>query len=286
MDMDTLTRRVFVAALGNNTVEVVDLRMGRRIRSLSGFNEPQGVLFLPKQNRLLVTNGGTGLISILHGSSLTPIRNVKSGDDADNIRYDPSAGLVYAGCGSGALAIIDPEKGEKIGDIRLPGHPESFQLELSGGAIYVNTPSSKSIVVLDRQRRQIVFTWAVKNAAMNFPMAYDAQHRLLLVGFRRPPSLQRIDLQTGAVAESEPIGGDVDDVFVDRSRRLVFATCGEGVVDVFSFAAGDSLRRVQTVQSRRGARTSLYVPTLRMLLVAAPRSGRSDATLLLYVVGE
>ena len=57
MVIDIIGKRLFVAALGNNTVEVIDLSNRRVIKCLTGFEEPQGVLLLPEQKRLLVTNG-------------------------------------------------------------------------------------------------------------------------------------------------------------------------------------------------------------------------------------
>src|SRR5712692_1652962 len=51
--VDVQGQRLFVAALGNNTVEVLDLRAGRRMQSISGLREPQGVLYVPEFNRLL-----------------------------------------------------------------------------------------------------------------------------------------------------------------------------------------------------------------------------------------
>src|SRR3989442_1385906 len=43
MAIDMAGQRLFIAALGNNSVEVLDLHAGKRVRSLTGFREPQGV---------------------------------------------------------------------------------------------------------------------------------------------------------------------------------------------------------------------------------------------------
>ena len=57
MVVDTNRQRMFVAALGNNSVEVVDPTNHRVIKSMTGFKEPQDVLLLSKQKRLFVSNG-------------------------------------------------------------------------------------------------------------------------------------------------------------------------------------------------------------------------------------
>src|SRR5437763_1943066 len=56
--IDVKGRRLFVAALGNNTIEVLDLAAGKRIHSVTGMSKPQGVLFLPGADQILVANGG------------------------------------------------------------------------------------------------------------------------------------------------------------------------------------------------------------------------------------
>jgi hypothetical protein len=53
---------LFVAALGNNIVEIIDLNAGRRIKTISKLNEPQGVLYVPEMNRLYVANGNEGTV--------------------------------------------------------------------------------------------------------------------------------------------------------------------------------------------------------------------------------
>ena len=90
MAIDLKNHRLFMAALGNNTVEVIDTERGKRIRTISGLHEPQGVLYLPETNRLYVANRDDGALRIFDGSSYEPIQSVKLGDDADNIRVNPA----------------------------------------------------------------------------------------------------------------------------------------------------------------------------------------------------
>src|SRR5436305_9415500 len=68
--VDLKGQRLFIAALGNNTVEVLDLHAGKRIRSITGFREPQGVAFIPEFNKLFVANGKNGACDAFDGSSL------------------------------------------------------------------------------------------------------------------------------------------------------------------------------------------------------------------------
>src|SRR5437879_3378269 len=86
--VDLKQQRLFIAALGNDTLEVVDVSSGRRERSVDGFGEPQGVLYLPEYNRIYVANGSANRVDILDGTSLARIKSVERLNDADNVRYD------------------------------------------------------------------------------------------------------------------------------------------------------------------------------------------------------
>src|SRR6266545_4296659 len=187
--VDVQRRRLFVAALGNNTVEVVDLNKGVRVQSIPGFHEPQGISFVPDNNRIFVANGKDGSCDILDGDSFRRIQSVNFADDADNVRYDPAAKLIYVGYGSGALGILNATDGSRLGDIKVAGHPESFQLEKSGSRIFVNVPAAGHIAVVDRHKHALLSTWPVERARSNFPMALDEPGRRLFVGCRKPPRL-------------------------------------------------------------------------------------------------
>jgi len=199
MAVDLKGQRLFVAALGNNTVEVLDLRAGKHIHSITGLHEPQGVGFIPEFNRIFVANANSGACDVFDGSSFKLIKTIKFSDDADNIRYDTSARRVYVGYGSGGLGIIDAANSDHIGDIKLDGHPESFQLEKSGPRIFVNIPTSQKIVVLDREKRATITSWPTAGATANFPMALDETHHRLFVGFRKPAKLTVFDTESGKV---------------------------------------------------------------------------------------
>ena len=153
MAVDLKGERLFIAALGNNTVEIVDLRAGKHMETITGLHEPQGVGFVPEFNKIFVANAQSGACEVFDGSSFKRIKSIKLSDDADNIRYDAAARRVYVGYGSGGLGIIDAATGDQLGEIKLDGHPESFQLEKSGPRIFVNIPTSQKIAVVDREKR-------------------------------------------------------------------------------------------------------------------------------------
>jgi len=279
--VDAKRHRLFVAALGNDTLEVLDTGGRKRERSLEGFGEPQGVLHVPETNRVFVANGSANRVDILDAESLVLLGHVIGLEDADNVRYDAQARKVYVGYGRGALRILDATTGAGAGDIALPGHPESFQLEKSGTRIFVNVPTAGRIVVVDRAKRAVVAGWSVP-AAANFPMALDEAGRRLFIGTRAPALLLVYDIDTGRVVARLPVGADTDDLFFSAANKRVYVVCGEGRIDVLRQDDPDHYALEGTVATAPRARTGLLVAEDDTLYVAAPATGAAAARVLAY----
>src|SRR5205085_5545251 len=157
--IDASGERLFVCALGNNTVEVLDLRKGERIHSITGLGAPQGIAYIPELNRIFVANDKGGICRIYNGKSFEPVGQLDFKDDADNIRYDSTTKQIYVGFGSGGIAVVNAPDAKQIGSIKLSAHPEAFELEKTGKRIFVNVPNSRHVAVIDRDKSEVVAMW-------------------------------------------------------------------------------------------------------------------------------
>jgi len=280
---DAASQRLFVAALGNNTVEVIDVTAGKHLRSLPGFREPQGIAAMADAKLMAVANGeGDGVQFV--GDDLRMARRVRLGDDSDNVRYDASANRLYVGFGAGALAAVNPADAAILGQAKLAGHPESFQLERSGSRIFINVPGADQIAVVDRRSMNVIATWPVTVATANYPMALDEANHRLFVGCRRPAKALVYDTASGRETTAFDIVGDTDDLFYDAARQRLYVSGGEGWIDVFQSADANRFTRVARVPTAPGARTSLFVPELNRLYLAVPHRGAQRAEIRIYDV--
>lgn len=277
--LDRGNHRLFVAALGNDSVEVVDLAKGERVASKRDLPEPQGIAFVPSSKRVLVACGGDGSVRALDAATLEELARVDVGEDADNLRLDLDAGRAWVAYGGGGLAAIELAQMEVRERVALGGHPESFQLE-SDGRIFANVPALASIVVVGEERDAVRATWSLDGAAANFPMALDAKRSRLYVACRRPAKLLVIDARTGAVAASVECVSDADDVFVDAANARLYVAGGGGSLDCFALSDEAPPKRVQQLATASGARTALFVPEDERLYVAAPARGGEEARIL------
>ncbi|MBI1396693.1 MAG: hypothetical protein GC151_11990 [Betaproteobacteria bacterium] len=287
LSLDPRDHHLYVAALGSGEVDVVDMRKRRRVARITPFGAPQGVIVVPSLHRVVVTDATAGRATIIDTRTLEREGEVQLPDDGDNVRRDPHSDHVWFGAGSGETAALleaDVVRGRVLRRIRLPGHPESFRLAPDGGRIYVNVPRDSAVEVVDRTAGRVVARWPLP-AAANFPMALDDGGHRLFVATRDPARLIVLDTRSGKILESVPTVADADDIHFDRARDLVYVSGGAGMVEVHD-AHAPTLARTASIRTRRGARTSLFVPALHRLIVALPASGPLPAQLRIYDTGR
>src|SRR5947207_9930745 len=148
------------------------------------------------------------------GEDVSPVGSIALGDDADNVRIDQRANRIVVGYGKGALAIIDPARRAKVGDIALKAHPESFQIDPNSNRIFVNLPDARSVAAVDGAGAQEAANWRQSHGG-NFAMALDNEGQRVFVVFRNPSKFVALAKDTGAVVAETDTCGDVDDLFLD-----------------------------------------------------------------------
>jgi DNA-binding beta-propeller fold protein YncE len=268
MAIDLARKRLFVAELGNGTLDAIDLDAGQVIRRITGLKEPQGAGYAPGPDVLAIASAGDGSVRLFHGAELSPAGIIMLGDDADNVRFDSATGRFVVGYGGGALAVIDPVGGTVVSRIRMAAHPEGFQIDPDNHRAFVNVPDARQIAVIDTTSGHQSATWQMAGLTANFPLAFDRAAEAIAVVFRNPPRLVVLDARSGTTIANLASCGDADDVFFDGKRRRLYASCGDGRVDAWQ-QEGTAYRRLGSVKTASGARTSLFVPELDRLFVAA-----------------
>ena len=283
MDIDVAGQRLFVAELGNNSIDVIDLKNGKRINSISGLHEPQGIAYIQDANKIFVANGGDGTVQIFDSNTFSLVKTISLSNDADNIHYDVYHKLVYVGYGNGGLAVIDPVKNTVIDTINLDGHPESFQIsdELQP-RIFVNVPESNSMLVIDAQKRSVIAKWPNSGASGNYPMALDEDGKRLFTVYRSPSQLSVVDISTGKPLAKLDVVNDADDIWFDTQNKQIYLTGGEGYLDIITQKDQNNYQEIAKIPTGQGGRTSLFVPALDRLYIAVPDYLGQDAKIEVF----
>jgi hypothetical protein len=266
--------RLFAAALGDrqNTVEVIDLKLGKRISSVRGQSMPQGVFYSTDFKKLFVANGRDGTVKIFSGDNFQLLDNLPVGTGADHVGYDQDTKYLYVGTSianprAGALAIVDAQTNKEIGSIQTESRPGGIKIENSGPRIFVTFGGVPKVGVVDREKRQVTATWPLTGVPSVVALALDESHHRLFGGTRNPPMLIVLDTESGKqIAQLEGVEG-IDDLWYDAERGRIYASGGRGATAgfVYVYQQKDANRYELTakVPTRANAQTSIWVPQLK-----------------------
>ena len=291
LSVDLKGQRIFVAAVDNHTLEVIDLKLGQKIRTITDLAEPQGVFYDASTNRLFVACALDGVVKVFDGTTFKVLGEAKFPDDADNVRYDARNKNVivgYAGAkqlrkretGTGGLGFLD-SNGNKITDIVIDAHPESFQLEKTGSRLFVNVPDKKEIEVIEVPKHAVVSHWPIAEEN-NFPMALDETHQRLFVACWNPAQLVVFDTQSGKQIATAEIAGPSDDLFFDSQRGRIYVLTSKSFIEVFQQKDPDHYERIARYPTPPHTQTGLFVPQWGKLFAAVQRQGEQEAEVRVY----
>ena len=285
---DSKANRLFVAATGNHSVEVLDLNSGKITESLTGIGKPHGLAWIPTTGRLYVSDGTEGDLKIFAGSPLSLGKSIKLSDDADDMVYDAKSKLLYVGHGGtdatnpAGIAVIDTTSQTLLTNLLVATHPESLEIDNANDRIFVNVAQAAEVVVIDGASHTQTASWKLTRAKDNVPLAYDEEHQLLFVACRTPARLLVLDANSGRELADLPSDAGADDLFYDPELHRIYLIAGSGAVDVYQIDAAKTVRAIGAIPTSAGAKTGLLVPSQHTLFVGAPATAGTQAQILRY----
>jgi DNA-binding beta-propeller fold protein YncE len=277
---DFKRKRLFVSALGNNSLEVIDTFAGRVIHSIKALAQPQGPLYVAGVDKLYVANAEDGKVRVYDGATYTLQKTIDFGKDPDNMRYDEASKTVFVGFGEddGGIGMIDPKTDERVGQVyKTEGHPESFQVEAKGGHIFVNVPDAGFVVESIDRKTGAVTKWPLKGLRGNYAMALNEEDHRLFTITRKTPMMVVLNTETGSEVARLRAAGECDDVYFDASRKRVYVIGGAGAISVFQEVDPDHYELVADVPTGIGIRTGYFYTKRDRLYVGVPAKGNEPA---------
>jgi WD40 repeat protein len=296
--VDVEGHRLFATPQAHKSVQVFDINTGKFICELTGFGNAHGVVYRGDLDQLYVSDGGdAGEVKIFSGKDYHFIKSVVGLTGADSNGYDPGTKEMYIVTGGpsakldySAITIVDTTKGERVGEIKVPGsgHLEQIVVERSGPRLYVNIEDKNAVAVMDHEKRTLLATWPLTKGKNNFPIALDERHHRLFVGCRNTDAsgvIVVIDTETGKEINSLPVGGNVDYMDFDSRNNRLYATCGTGNVYVYEEDSPEKYTLIGKPETAVMAKTGLLVPDLSLFFVGVPNlGGTQDAKILEFKI--
>jgi hypothetical protein len=305
MGVDLEKKRLFVAAVTNNTLEVVDLGDGKVIKNLAGFGNTQDALFLGGDFNKLYVSSLDGHLRVFQGESFWLVRDFKIEPDSNRLFYDPTTNLIYFGYGGQnagfdayeRLGILQPKPGagydqlvaDMIAPTPRPGHLAQMAMDDNGVLLACDSRADR-IYQFDTRKRELIKSWPARGDGAG-DMALDRSQHRLFVGTRTPPEMTVYDSLSGKEIQSLPAPETMDGVHYDANLKRVYMTGGRwygtpeaspGWVYVYQQKDPDHYDLISKIKSRPGSGTSLFVPELNRFYVASQALGDQDAAILVY----
>jgi DNA-binding beta-propeller fold protein YncE len=291
-DADLKGNRLILAAEDHNTVEIFNLRSGKHLRSIMGFDHPHGIVFLADSNKFIVTDGSSafGMAKLVSGDTYEIVDTLKLPPGADNAVYDPTRKYVYVenrgedpSGNSNILSIIDTKTFKHIGDITLPGrNSQAIAVERSGKRLFINLAATNEVGVVDLETRQVIARWPVPEASVQDALALDETNHQVFIACRRPPRFIAFNTDSGKVVANLPCVGVNDDMFYDAAHRRVYVN-GDGTTSVFQQQGADHYEHLAEVPTGFQGKTGLWVPELNRLYIELSGKAKPDAKLALLI---
>jgi DNA-binding beta-propeller fold protein YncE len=271
LTVDSAAKRLYISHATH--VMVVDLSTYRLAGDIPDTPGVHGIAVAPELNRGFTSNGSANTSTIFDLKTLKALGTVKTGTNPDCILYDPPTKRVFTfNGGSGDATVFDAATGTIVGTVVLGGKPETARSD-GKGTIYVNIESTNEVVSFDAVKLSVVKRYPLKPGEGPTGMGLDIAHSLAYCGCSNR-IITVLDLITGRVIATIPIGEGVDGNAFDPSSGIAFSSNGDGTLSVVQRSSQGRFQILQTLPTERGARTMTIDPvTHTVYLPASSKNG-------------
>jgi len=293
--VDIQGQRLFIPGEDQRTIEIVDLRAGKVIHSITGLEgNPRKVIYIPQSNQIWL-DLGNGTCKGYSADSYQLLKNIQLNPDSppeakrepDNGIYDPATGFFYIGDRGdrskqgtqGSIEIVDTKNEIYAGSIKLDDNdPAGLALDPATPRLYVVLGATSQVAVIDRQKRAVIASWPITGGPLPHALGMDAVHHRLFIGSRvkrghlyKPAKKVVMDVDNGKIVQVLDSEGGVDEVEYDPASQRVYFTGTTGNVEVFKQVDPDHYESLGLVPTAAIAKTSILVPDLKRFYAIVPK---------------
>ncbi|HLK65898.1 MAG TPA: alkaline phosphatase [Bryobacteraceae bacterium] len=265
--VDSDARRLYVSH--ETRVDVLQADTGKRIGTIPDTPGVHGIAIAAGTNHGFTSNGRENTVSMFDTETLRLVAKIPVGKGPDGIYFDRASNRVFTNNhGSHDITAIDPAAGRVVGTVAIEGDGEQA-VSGADGLIYVNLEDKSEVAAFDPKTLAVKKRFPIGVAKTPTGLAMDTEHRRLFVACRSEV-LVVMDADTGKVITRMPIGAGVDAAAFDVATHRIFASNGDGTLDIFEQKSADQYEDLGAVLTHPGAKTMAFdVKTKRIFLPAA-----------------
>lgn len=279
LSIDTMNRKLYVSH--GTSVNVIDLNKEQVIGSIDSMKGVHGIAIVNEINRGFISDGKGNAIVVFDLTSLKTITTIPlSEPDADAIIYDPYSKKIFAFCGDGnSTCVVDINTLKQIVTIPLGGAPE-FAVSDHQGLIYNNLEDKSSLNVIDVKTMKVIHTYSLSPCGGPTGLALDKNNKRLFTVCRENKGMSVVDINSGKVITTVPIGAGVDAVVYDSDNKLILVSNGDGTATVIKQNSADDYKVIQTIQTTYRAKTMALDPQTHKIYFSAAQYKPGTKTII------
>jgi len=273
--VDPVSKLLYVTH-GDHVV-VIDTSSGTVKADITGLKGTHGVAFDTSGKFGYISDGGANQVVVFDRKTNAIVTRVPAGMNPDGIVFEPVTQTVWAFNGrSKSATVIDDATHAVVATVPLPGKPE-FPVADGKGSVYDNIEDLSEIAHIDAKTHKILATWPIAPCEGPSGLAIDRAHARLFSVCDGKMAI--VDAKSGKMVATVPIGDGPDAARFDVKHHLAFSSNGEGTLTVVRENSPDSYSVIQTLPTKRGARTmALDQSTGKIFVVTADFGPRPAAT--------
>lgn len=252
--IDQQNRRLYVSH--GTTVNVINLDTDELAGTITGMQGNHGIVVVKNAGKGFVSDGKANAVIVFDLTTLKVTKTIPlSGKKPDAIIYDPFSNLVFAfNGGSDNASVVDVNLLKEIATIPLTGGPE-FAVADGRGKIYNNIEDKNTMKVIDSKSLKVLDSYPLSPCGGPTGLALDSVNLRLFTACRENKGMSVLDMQSGKVITTIPIGAGVDAVAYDAETKLIFCSNGDATTTIIKQQSADKYEVVQTLTTQARAKT-------------------------------
>ena len=202
------------------------------------------------------------------GDGLEATDNARAAPSANDVGKLSSGSFVQLGLSSGDGLLhnfrIESSDHTGVNYVLIVPKKAGLKLHYDGAQVKfaddagneLNKGSAKnSLDVINGTTMKVLHNYPLSPCGGPTGLALDKQHQRLFTGCRENKGMSVVDINTGKVITTLPIGGGVDAVVYDASTNLIFCSNGDSTTTIIKQKSADEYAVVQTLYTRVRAKT-------------------------------
>lgn len=242
-DIDAIRNRLYIAHLGANQVDVVDLRTLQVAGAVHDVPVVHGVRAAPDLGIVYASATSADTVVAIDAATLTIRFRAPTGDFPDGLAYDPDNHAVFASDkNAGSLTAFDAETGQPTRTLELADETGNVAYEPNSRKVFAAARTPDQLVGVVPETGTVTSRVRLPGCKGAHGVYLESNAGLAFVACERNARLSVVDLPSMKQVSTHVVGKDPDVLAYDPGLHRLYVASESGVVAVFELRGSSLLR--------------------------------------------